>query len=488
MIYKLRGFSLSLLILITSKLSLRTCFAQSNLNCSQGTSSTCGSSSTYCSYACEWNTTSSICYEVDQYPAIGNSSIRQLVAPGTPLAANFITLSFYGDGITSQGKYVETLVNAIYKSENTGNVRVINQGFENGTLVDLINGFSPIGGHLNPFLPQSNVTFEQSLDADRPDFVAVQIGTEDILQSQFNASCGVRCSNITDYVSLFVENIIGPIRTRNIALAIISVGVIGELTKEGNPYDFLLDQFAAAQLDLAIGNGFSFVDARTSEASYDESYNCLNLTEGVLTSDGVRPNNRGNVNLANLVSGGIMDAFAVPPANKPMPYPYGGRVFMSSMEYPLDSGGIPRLDVECTNEMAGVKSYALMVDLLGCGGQPCRRASRTPWAGDDQIDWPLKPNSFYLGLDNGTAFGFTDSNGLFTFPIYRGLNTNSECDPLATGMNPDWTTHSGGTCNSWRDKTFPVSAALGSSCFRDPNLLFTVMGNCTTSKIMCVTV
>jgi hypothetical protein len=467
-------------------LYLSICYAQSSdMNCSLGTFITCGNSSLYCSYACSWNITSSLCYEIDQYPSIPNASIRDLVAPGTPLAANFLTLSFYGDGITAQGKYVETLVDAIYRSTNTGNVRVINQGFENATLVDLINGYSPIGGHLNPFLPQSNITFEQTLDADRPDFVAVQIGTEDIIQGQY-PSCGDRCLNITDFVNLFVDSIIGPIRSRNIAMAIVSVGVIGELTNEGNPLDIILDQFSAAQLDLAIGNGFSFVDARTSESTYDESYNCLNLTSGLLTTDGVRPNARGNINLANLVAGGIIDAFAVAPANKPLPYPYGGRIFMTSLEYPLYSGGIPQLDIECTTEMAGTKSYALMVDLLGCGGQPCRRASRTPWAGDDQLNWPLKPNSFYLGLDNVTAFGFTDSNGLFTFPIYRGLNSDDTCNPLATGMNPDWTTHSGGTCNSWRDNSL-FSAALGASCYRDPNLLFTVMGNCTTSRIMCVT-
>ena len=138
------------------------------MNCSLGTFISCGNSSLYCSYACSWNITSSLCYEIDQYPSIPNASIRALIAPGTPLAANFLTLSFYGDGITAQGKYVETLVDAIYRSTNTGNIRVINQGFENATLVDLINGYSPIGGHLNPFLPPARPYLNPFLPPVRP--------------------------------------------------------------------------------------------------------------------------------------------------------------------------------------------------------------------------------------------------------------------------------------------------------------------------------
>jgi lysophospholipase L1-like esterase len=428
---------------------------------------------------------------VDAYPLPSNASLSALVGPASPLiGADYITVSFYGDSITWLNVYEPLIASALAASPHTAGVavRILNQGVNGGTLADLIAGHSP-WGHLNPSRPQTNITFAQTLAADLPDYVVVQIGINDVWQA--GAACGARCSNVSAFPALFEAGIAAPVAAaRGAQLVIASVSTIGELRDGGNALDAELDAFAAMQAALAARLGVPFVALRAADEAYEAANNCLGLPHGLLTYDGVHPTSpRGALNLANLHAGGLLAAMAQsPPAGpRPPPAPYAGRLFVTAAMVSTDFGGIAGADALCS-AAAGEPAKALLVDETGCGGAPCRRATVTPWAGDGQLDWPLKPHAMYYSLDNKTAVGFTDAAGLLDFPLFQPVR--AKCQNMASGMSTDWTTRAGKTCASWTagaDAPAGVSQGVGWTCALDDGLFDGGVVACGENDFICVT-
>lgn len=379
-----------------------------------------------------------------------NSSIVALTAETSPLAgADWLTISFYGDSITWLDLYEQVLAAALADGPGTANVsvRIINQGVDGGTARDLVIGYSP-WGHLNPWLPQTNITYVQTLDQDMPDIVAIQIGINDVWQA--GPGCGARCSNVTEFVSVLRDDLITPAQSRGARVYLASVSTIGEMRNGTNAFDANLTAFAAAARGLAQALGVPFVDLRDADETYLTTNNCMDLYSGVITYDGVHPNAFGARNLANMHAGGIVEALRtspVPPRPLPPGVVFGGRAFLTAQAYSTALGGIAGADAVCTRE-AGVPARALLVDEAGCAGgsAPCRRATLTPFRGDGQIDWPLCPHCAYFNWDNTTLLGLTDATALFAFPLFRN---SMRCVNQASGMQTDWTTVVNGTCASW---------------------------------------
>ena len=458
--------------------------------CSGGTAATCGASSSFCAQACAWVSSNSSCVSVDAYPLPSNASLAALVGPSSPLiGADYVTISFYGDSITWLNVYEPLISSALAASPHTSGVavRILNQGVNGGTLSDLIAGYSP-WGHLNPSRAQTNITFAQTLDADRPDYVVVQIGINDVWQA--GAACGARCSNVTAFPGLFGAGIAGPVAARGAQLVVASVSTIGELRDGGNALDAELDAFAAMQASLAARLRVPFVALRAADEAYEAANNCVGLPHGLLTYDGVHPlSPRGAVNLANLHAGGLLAAMAQsPPAGpRPPPAPYAGRLLVTAAMASTDFGGIAGADALCT-AAAGEPAKALLVDEAGCGGAPCRRATVTPWAGDGQLDWPLKPHAMYYSLDNKTAVGFTDGRALLAYPLFKPVR--AACQNMASGMNADFTTRAGETCSSWTvgaNAPAGVAQGVGWTCALDDGLFDGGSVACGENDMICVT-
>jgi lysophospholipase L1-like esterase len=457
--------------------------------CGNATHLECGGSNRpFCSFACVWNSTSEGCESIDNYPIPGNLSLVELVSSTSPLLlenANYTTISFYGDSITWLNVYEPVITDAISSSPFTKNVpiRVINQGVNGGTIKDLVKGFSP-WGHLNPHLPQSNISFVQTLDEDNPDIVHIQIGINDVLQA--GSSCGDRCSNVSEYMQVFRDEIAAPLQERNITFVIISVSTIGELPYDQNPNDADLDAFASAQRELASEFNVPFVNLRSVDEMYESLNNCLPLINGLITYDGIHPNEpRGSINLANLHSQGLLQALIKSNLKpKPAPFPYAGRIFITSNAYSLNLGGISGADEKCTLE-AKEPAKALLVDEDGCNG-PCRRASQSPYLGDGQIDWPLKPRSSYYRFDgNSSVVGFTDENALIQFPFWGPLFS---CFNQISGFHTDWTTKKNQTCDSWTQGTSSAAQGVGWACDLENSFLDGGNLDCSSpNKFVCVT-
>lgn len=86
------------------------------------------------------------------------------------------------------------------------NVNLIDQGVNGGTVTDLVRGWSP-WGHLDPHVPQTNITFAQTISRDKPDIVAIQIGVNDVWQQPSrgeNTSVYSQVSPVVQFVTFLL--------------------------------------------------------------------------------------------------------------------------------------------------------------------------------------------------------------------------------------------------------------------------------------------
>jgi hypothetical protein len=333
--------------------------------------------------------------------------------------------------------------------------------------------------------------------------MGVQIGINDVWQA--GPTCGDRCSNVSEFARVLSDEILRPALALNIRAYLASVSTIGEQANGTNEYDAQLDLFEAAARQVAASLSIPFVDLRAADVAYENANNCEDVRDGVLTYDGVHPNARGAMNLANLHAGGLWAAAAgangTYPPLPPRPVPGGNstasfRLFLTSSAYDLNLGGISGADKICTQEAGGKAAKALLVDEPGfgsCGASsPCRRATVTPFAGDGQVDWPLAPNATYYFDDAQQVLaGLTGPNALFAFPLFSP--SALPCVNQASGMQSDWTTQAGGTCFGWTrgsGQGSPANQSIGWSCSADDGILFGGASDwaCSSNKFLCVTV
>ena len=162
----------------------------------------------------------------------------------------------------------------------------------------------------------------------------------------------------------------------------------------------------------------------------------------------------------------------------------GPRIFLTAKSYSMNMGGIAGADAICTTE-AGRSAKALLTDVAGCSGSPCRRATAP------QIGWPLLPNTAYYNADYSAVVAVTDSHGLLPATLTSAVTVNG-CINEATGMKSDWSTPVGYTCNDWTTTSTSTNVAVGWLC---PNALSTsdlLQGgsfDCShTIKFLCVAV
>lgn len=178
----------------------------------------------FCGAACEWNGSACGDRMPGGYPTPANDSLVALVAAGSPLPRNGPTkISFYGDSITWLDLYEGVIARALATGPGTAglNVTLIDQGINGGTVTDLVVGYSP-WGHLDPHLPQSNITFAETVARDRPDIIAIQIGENDVMQ-QPN-----RGENVTVYAQVLRDQIVRVAKASGARVYLATISVIGE--------------------------------------------------------------------------------------------------------------------------------------------------------------------------------------------------------------------------------------------------------------------
>ena len=191
---------------------------------------------------------------------------------------------FFGDSITeagvSPGGYVTLVAEALTEQYPGGAVEVIGAG---------------ISGHKVPDLQER---LDRDVLAHDPTHVVIYIGINDVWHSyEFDHVTGTERE-------VFEEGLYDLISTMQGAGAHVSLctpSVIGEDPASDTEVNQALIEYADISRDVAEASGATLCDLRAAFEDHLTAHNPDKLYEGVLTTDGVHLNERGNRFVADLM-------------------------------------------------------------------------------------------------------------------------------------------------------------------------------------------
>lgn len=133
---------------------------------------------------------------------------------------------------------------------------------------------------------------EDVLNRD-PDVVVIYIGVNDVWHKR---SLGTGTD--ADKFERFYYAIINKLTARNIKVLVCTPAAIGERTDFSNELDGDLNRFTNIIRNIAVKNNLPLIDLRKSFLDYNKQYNTENKESGILTSDRVHLNDKGNEQVA----------------------------------------------------------------------------------------------------------------------------------------------------------------------------------------------
>lgn len=186
-----------------------------------------------------------------------------------------IKVIFFGDSITEAGVKPGGYINLIDSlSKNKSGVHTydfIGKGIGGNKVYDLL------------FRLQDDVINLQ------PDIVIIYVGINDVWHKSL-AGTG------TDSVRFerFYQKMIDQLKDKNINVILCTPSVIGEKTDNSNPQDGDLNAYANIIRRLTVKNNLKLVDLRKDFLDYNLNNNPGNEASGILTTDRVHLNAKGN--------------------------------------------------------------------------------------------------------------------------------------------------------------------------------------------------
>lgn len=182
---------------------------------------------------------------------------------------------FFGDSITQAGvqpggyiKRVDSMCNAEGQKEN---YEFIGAGIGGNKVYDLY------------------LRMEDDVLAKNPDVVVIYIGVNDVWHK---ASSGTGTD--ADKFTKFYQAIIKKLADKNIKTILCTPAVIGEKTDFSNSQDGDLNEYSKIIRSLAEKNNLKLIDLRKSFLDYNIKNNTQNKDRGILTTDRVHLNEKGN--------------------------------------------------------------------------------------------------------------------------------------------------------------------------------------------------
>lgn len=182
---------------------------------------------------------------------------------------------FFGDSITEAavkpGGYIVKLDSMIALQGKTEQYELIGAGVSSNKVYDLY------------------LRMEEDVLAKEPDIVVIFIGVNDVWHKR-SAGTGTDA----DKFQKFYQAIINKLKAKNINVIVCTPATIGEKTDFSNPLDGELNEYSKLIRNMAQKNNLSLVDLRKAFLDHNLKNNADNKTSGILTSDGVHLNARGN--------------------------------------------------------------------------------------------------------------------------------------------------------------------------------------------------
>lgn len=182
---------------------------------------------------------------------------------------------FFGDSITqagvSPGGYI-VRIDSMSKKEGVGdNYEFTGAGIGGNKVYDLY------------------LRMEADVLAKNPDIVIIYVGVNDVWHK---ATYGTGTD--PDKFENFYQAIIDKLKAKNIKVILCTPATIGEKTDFSNQQDGDLNKYSSIIRGIAAKNNLPVVDLRKSFLAYNLSNNPDNKEKGILTSDGVHLNAKGN--------------------------------------------------------------------------------------------------------------------------------------------------------------------------------------------------
>jgi lysophospholipase L1-like esterase len=185
---------------------------------------------------------------------------------------------FFGDSITQAGVspngYITVLGNLIAQKGLKDQYELVGAGISGNKVTDLY------------------LRMEDDVLAKEPTTVVIWIGVNDVWHKKGGTG--------TDAYGFerFYTAIIKKLQAKNIKVVMCTPAAIGEKTDFSNELDGDLNKYANIIRSIATKNNCALIDLRKAFLAYNLANNAENKDRGILTSDGVHLNDKGNLLVA----------------------------------------------------------------------------------------------------------------------------------------------------------------------------------------------
>jgi len=209
------------------------------------------------------------------------TGLRLLMAGGLlVLLASFITMQnkkvvFFGDSITqaavNPGGYIVKISELAANDNLAGQFDFIGAGIGGNKIYDLY------------------LRIEEDVLSRNPQIVIVYVGVNDVWHKRTSGT-----GTDLDKFEKFYTAVIKKLKDKNCKVALCTPAAIGERTDFSNELDGDLNNYAKVIRNLAKNNNLPLIDLRKAFLDYNLRENKENKESGILTTDRVHLNEKGN--------------------------------------------------------------------------------------------------------------------------------------------------------------------------------------------------
>jgi lysophospholipase L1-like esterase len=182
---------------------------------------------------------------------------------------------FFGDSITQAGVqptgYITKLTQLLTGKNVGDNYELIGAGISGNKVYDLY------------------LRMEDDVLSKKPDAVVIWVGVNDVWHKRTSGT-----GTDADKFERFYNALIKKLKANNISVLICTPAAIGEKTDFTNELDGDLNKYAELIRTIAKNNNCPLIDLRKAFLNYNLSNNKDNKESGILTTDRVHLNEKGN--------------------------------------------------------------------------------------------------------------------------------------------------------------------------------------------------
>ena len=207
------------------------------------------------------------------YKSIGCAFLLIALASFIPMQKKKII--FFGDSITqagvNPGGYITKINGLISEAKLADRYELIGAGIGGNKVYDLY------------------LRLEEDVLSKNPDIVVIFVGVNDVWHKRSHGT-----GTDADKFEKFYTAIIKKLQDKNIRVVLCTPAAIGEKTDNSNELDGDLNHYSNIIRRLAKSNDLPLIDLRKIFLDYNTKFNTDNKESGILTSDRVHLNEKGN--------------------------------------------------------------------------------------------------------------------------------------------------------------------------------------------------